>query len=287
MTSEIALTVETSDGHRLQARLYSATAPRGAVFIFGAMGVSQNYYRPLAQFLSLHGFTAVTFDPRGMGASLSGSVADVKADILTWARLDAEAVLGELLVRAPNVPVTWLGHSLGGQVIPVTPSHRHVDHFITVASGSGWWKENSPELKRRVWLFWFGFVPLLTPLFGYFPGKNLGMVGDLPKGVIQQWRRWCLNPHYIVGAEGSELREQFASFDAPITSLSFSDDEMLSGANIAALHALFSSAPKKMLRFQPRDLGRKRIGHFGFFRPEQRDLWERLLLPELPGGPGA
>jgi hypothetical protein len=37
-----------------------------------------------------------------------------------------------------------------------------------------------------------------------------------------------------------------------------------------------------MKRFSPKDLGLKRIGHFGFFRPEHKDrLWRTHLLPEL------
>lgn len=275
------LSIRTSDGQQLSATFYPTPTPRGAVFLFGAMGVPQTFYRPFAQFLTEHHYSVITFDPRGMGQSLSGPLAEVKTDILTWSRLDAEAVLSELSARAPGVPLTWLGHSLGGQVFPLAPSHEKVSKFITVASGSGWWRDNAPALKRRVWLLWFGFVPLLTPLFGYFPGERLKMVGDLPKGVILQWRRWCLHPEYHVGVEGEALRAQFASLSTPITSLSFSDDEMMSKKNISALHACFTNAPKKMLHFTPAQLERKRIGHFGFFRSEHRDLWQRLVLPEL------
>lgn len=284
MTSEIQpqrLSLRASDGHPIAATFYPALEPKGAVFIFGAMGVAQSYYRPLADFLTASGFSAITFDPRGMGESLAGPLSAIDTDILTWARHDAEAVLSELTRLAPEVPLTWLGHSLGGQVMPLAPTHARVSKFITVASGSGWWRENAPELKRRVWLLWYGLVPMLTPVFGYFPGERLKMVGDLPKGVILQWRRWCLHPQYIVGVEGERMREQFAGFRAPITSLSFTDDEMMSEKNISSLHACYQSAPKKMLRFSPTELGRKRIGHFGFFRTEQRELWERLLLPEL------
>ena len=285
MTSEkqpLTLSLTTADGAPLKAKFYSADAPRGAVFIFGAMGVPQDYYRSLAQFLAHHGYAAITFDPRGMGESLFGPISRVDADILTWGRLDAQAVLDELFERVPGVPVSWLGHSLGGQLMPLTPGHERVSKFITVASGSGWWKENARELKRRVWLFWFGFVPLLTPVFGYFPGQRLKMVGDLPRGVILQWRRWCLHPHYLLGVEGDAVRGRFESFRAPITSISFTDDEMMSQENVTSLHGFYTSAPKKMLRLSPQQLGRRRIGHFGFFRPEQREAWGQWLLPELP-----
>jgi predicted alpha/beta hydrolase len=37
-----------------------------------------------------------------------------------------------------------------------------------------------------------------------------------------------------------------------------------------------------MKRIAPGDIGERRIGHFGFFRPRfERSLWQAHLLPEL------
>jgi predicted alpha/beta hydrolase len=134
----------------------------------------------------------------------------------------------------------------------------------------------------RVWWRWFVLVPVATRVFGYFPGKRLRKVGDLPRGVIGQWRRWCLNPDYAAGVEGPAVREGFAAVRLPITALSFTDDEMMSARNIQALHGLYTAAHKKMTRIAPADAGMKRIGHFGFFRAQSGEaLWTRYLLPEL------
>ena len=62
------------------------------------------------------------------------------------------------------------------------------------------------RMPLRVRILWFGMVPVLTALFGYFPGKPLRMVGDLPRGVALQWRKWCLHPEYLL-AEGERYRE--------------------------------------------------------------------------------
>ncbi|MEA3177442.1 MAG: hypothetical protein QOI59_965 [Gammaproteobacteria bacterium] len=118
-------------------------------------------------------------------------------------------------------------------------------------------------------------------------GKRLRKVGDLPRGVIEQWRRWCLNPDYAVGAEGPWVKQAFASVQIPITSLSFTDDEMMSARNTESLHSHYASSPKKMARIAPRDAGLERIGHFGFFRVQYQELlWRRYLLPELAGDSG-
>jgi predicted alpha/beta hydrolase len=157
-----------------------------------------------------------------------------------------------------------------------------VKKAITVATGSGYWLENVPSLRAKVWWLWFVLVPLTLPLFGYFPGKALRKVGDLPRGVMAQWRRWCLNREYAVGVEGDAVRAQFAAVRTPIVSLSFADDELMSAANTESIHGFYSGAPRTMKRIAPRDIGAQRIGHFGFFRSAfEASLWRAHLLPEL------
>jgi predicted alpha/beta hydrolase len=154
--------------------------------------------------------------------------------------------------------------------------------MVTVATGSGYWRENSPPLRRTAWWLWYVIAPLSVRLFGYFPGKRLRKVGDLPRGVMQQWRRWCLNREYAVGAEGDQVRTLYASVNLPIVSLSFTDDEYMSARNTASIHSFFVNAPLKMKRIAPSDIGAGRIGHFGFFRPTfEGSLWRSHLLPEL------
>ena len=105
---------------------------------------------------------------------------------------------------------------------------------------------------------------------------------DLPAGVIRQWRRWCLHPDYLVGVEGEPMRQAFAAVRTPLTSLSFSDDEMMSARNTESLHGFYTSAPKTMRRIAPSEVGADRIGHFGFFRDAFKPtLWSEHLLPEL------
>lgn len=117
---------------------------------------------------------------------------------------------------------------------------------------------------------------------GYSRPPRLRKIGDLPKGVIEQWRRWCLNANHAAGAEGEWARTAYATVTTPIVSLAFTDDECMSLASIDSLHALDSGAPRTMKRVAPAAAGVGRIGHFGFFRGVfARALWPRLLATEL------
>ena len=271
--------VETADGQRIAARFFApAGNSRGAVLIAPAMGVSQDYYQPFASWLAAQGFTVATFDYRGTGLSRSGALRGFRADIFDWARLDCAAMIDALRER----PLYWIGHSLGGQILPLVPNQNLISKVLTIATGSGYWRENSPQIRPMAWWLWFVLVPPVLAVWGYFPGKALRKVGDLPEGVMRQWRRWCLDPEYAVGAEGPAVRAAYAAVRAPIVSISFADDEMMSARNTESIHGFYSGAPRTMKRIAPRDIGVKRIGHFGFFRAAfESSLWRPHLLPEL------
>ncbi len=279
----IPVCIRADDGFELSGTLYGEPASaRAAVLIVPAMGVPQGYYAEFARWLSARGRLVLSFDYRGVGASRPAaharSLRGFEADIRTWAERDAAAALGWLRDRAPRAaPLHWIGHSLGGQILGLVPNRELVDSAVTVGSGSGYWRENAPQLRRFVWWLWFVLVPLTLPLAGYFPGRRLRKVGDLPHGVMAQWRRWCLSPHYMMGEGGEALRRHYATLRTPMLSLSATDDEFMSQRNIESLHAFYAGAPKTMRRVAPSDLGLRRLGHFGFFRPQaQPGLWTEI-----------
>ncbi|HEV8334154.1 MAG TPA: alpha/beta fold hydrolase [Steroidobacteraceae bacterium] len=272
-------TIDLHSGAALTLRTFEpAAAPLAAVVVPSAMGVTQNFYGRFAQWLAARGYLAATFDYRGIGQSAPATLRGFQVDIRDWATQDCPAVIEFMKARAPGVPLYWIGHSLGGQLLGLIPNRERIDRIVTVAAGNGYWRENSWQTKRFVWWLWFVAAPLALRIAGYFPGKRLRKVGDLPRGVMEQWRRWCLNREYVVGVEGEGARRSYASVRMPMLSLSFTDDEMMSEQGIRSLHGLYANAPIEYRRIAPRDVGVQRIGHFGFFRPQ----FEQTLWPLLP-----
>lgn len=246
MATVTSRAVNLPKGRVIEATFFHPeTSPRAALLIVPAMGVNQRFYASLAAWLADHGYLVATFDYVGIGRSRVQRLAELDVDILDWARVDCDVMVRELRSLVPGKELYWIGHSLGGQILGLLPDPTRVAKAVTVACGSGYWRENSPQLRRRVWWLWYVLAPVVTRLFGYFPGKRLRKVGDLPRGVIEQWRRWCLNPDYAIGAEGPQVRAAFASVRTPITSLSFTDDEMMSARNTQSLHSHYTGAPKK------------------------------------------
>lgn len=278
MSSESQDKIPMPGGTTLVMRTFrSSESPRAAVIIPSAMGVAQQYYTQFAQWLAGQGYQVTTFDYRGIGLSAPPSLRGFPVDIFDWAE-DCAAVIDAMKSQLPDVPLHWIGHSLGGQMLGLIPNRERIDRVVTVATGSGYWLENTWRTKSVVWWLWFFVVPIALRVAGYFPGKRLRKVGDLPRGVMAQWRRWCLSREYVVGAEGERVREAYASVRTPMLSLSFTDDELMSARGIRSLHGLYANAPVEYRRIAPPDIGARRIGHFGFFRPQ----FERTLWPLVP-----
>src|SRR5690606_31590156 len=103
-------------------------------------------------------------------------------------------------------------------------------------------------------------------------------LGDLPLGVMRQWRTWCLHADYLFAVEGEWARQQFASLRLPMLSLSFTDDEMMSARSTRSLESWYQQAALEARRLEPHALGLGRVGHFGFFRSQfAADLWPQVV----------
>jgi predicted alpha/beta hydrolase len=273
-----ALTLRSTDGAALAARLHRPPgSPRAAVLIGGAMGVRQDYYSAFAAWLATQGYLTLSFDYRGSGDSrpAGGSLRGFDADLFDWAR-DTDTAILALAERADGLALYLIGHSLGAQLPGLLQQRDRIAGLLCVAAGSGYWRDNAPRLRRVVLYFWHVLVPAATALFGYFPGRRFGKVGDLPRGVVMQWRKWCLHPRYNVGAEAAD--ERFAQVRFPILALSMTDDEMMTERGTHTLVSFYANAPRRIERIAPADVQARRIGHFGFFREQFRaTLWPRSL----------
>lgn len=274
MTAGIRGTAPAHDGFPLAVTRYASRQPWASMVLANAMGVRQEFYAPLARWLAAQGVDVLTFDYRGTFASRQAPLRGFPADVMTWATQDLDAML--LAAARPGMPAFYLGHSLGGQLLGVLPSNRRIDAAVTVTAGSGWYRYND-RMPLQVRIFWFAAIPLLTPLAGYFPGRALRMVGDLPAGVARQWRRWALHPDYI-HSHAPEVAAAFARVRAPVVGYSFEDDPIITRIAIDDLHRRYTGAPVERRHIHPADLGRRAVGHFGFFAEASRDtLWTEAL----------
>jgi len=272
--------VRADDGRDLAITVFEPVRQvRGVAVVASAMATPASFYTAFARRLSERGIRTVTFDYR----TAFGTPEELRredADVDRWSA-DAAAVLAAVAADAERdgLPVTWIGHSLGGQIIPFV-DHERLAAIITIAAGDGYWRRNAPALRRKVPFLWWVAAPVAMAVTGYFPGRKLGLGGDLPSGVLKQWSRWCRHPGYLQ-VDHPDAADLFAAVTAPITVLSFSDDEVLSLDSTRFLHGLYIGSDQVHREVRPIDVGVERIGHHGFFRKQHAHLWDELVVPAI------
>ena len=262
------------DGYALSGyRFDPEGAPRASIVIAPAMAVPQSFYAPFARHLAASGIAVWTFDYRGTGESLPGSMRGAKADLTDWYARDYDAVVNLAADTHADAPLFAVGHSFGGQCAPLLPSRDRLAGLVNIAVGSGSGRHLMPGIRRTAPLMWHVMAPLLCPLFGYFPGALIGVVGNVPTGAMFQWRRWCLTPDYILTGEPG-AREAYATAEYPVLGLTFADDELLLQEGSQMLHSAYKKQPADYRFISPVEVGLKRVGHFGFFKSQsEAALW--------------
>jgi len=268
-----------ADGESLAGyRFEPPGAASASVVIAPAMAISQSFYANFAKWLASQGYTVWTFDYRGTGESLRGSMRGARGDLGDWMNKDYDGVLKTASAARPDLPLFAIGHSFGGQCAPLLPSRGLLSGLVNIGVGSGAMRHNTPAIRRSAPLLWYLLVPVLCPLFGYFPGARLGIIGDVPCGAMRQWRRWCLTPDYILSGEPG-ARDAYASAEFPVLALTLADDELLLEAGSRLLHDAFRRRTPDYRVIAPKDYGLERIGHSGFFRQQS----EQALWPLVTG----
>ncbi|MDV6317054.1 alpha/beta fold hydrolase [Idiomarina sp. HP20-50] len=276
--------IELTANHRYLhcVRFEPESTPRATIVVAAALGVKQRFYQPIARWLSEQGYRVITFDYYGIGQSVDKPLKQIKSDITEWAELDITAVIEYAQSCQRGEPLIWLAHSLGGQIVAMALNSDKIDKMVTIASGTGYWLKASKQVRWTSWLLWYFAVPLSTPIAGYFPGRRLNMVGNMPAPAMKQWSRWCRSKDYLFDNITGEQQARYESFQAPIRAFHISDDELLQRSNIENLLSHYPNAKKTLDDLTPAMADSKAIGHFNFFRSQFKEsLWRKNLLDAL------
>lgn len=252
---------------------------RAAVVLHGATGVPARYYRGFADWLAAERDCAVlTYDYRDFGASARGPLRRSPATMADWGLRDQAAALEALGRLVPGVPCWVIGHSLGGMWLGFHRAMAGVSRVVTVGSGLVHVPDHPVAFRMRAQAFWRGPVPFLARRLGYLPGQRLGFGADLPLGVYEDWRRWCLTQGSYLSDVGRKLPvpdPRLVTADMRVVSIS--DDDWVPPAAVWRLMSLYPEATKRQMVLRPEVFGLRRIGHLGAFHRSNSVVWPALV----------
>jgi len=276
------LSIACGDGAVLSGELFEPqAAARAAIVIHGATAVPCRYYRSFARWLAGSRTAAVViYDYRDYGSSARVPPGRAKATMAVWGVTDQDAALGYVCRQYPDLPIEVIGHSLGGMFLAFHRDAARVRRLTAVASGPVHWTRHPLFFTPAVVAFWFGFGPLLTTIFGYLPGRRIGLGADVPAGVYWQWRRWCLTRGFHRSDWGRGLpHPDLRSVRCPVRAIAVADDAMMPPGVVGELGQFYPFAPMENRLISPREAGCTRIGHLRVFSERCRAVW-----PVIAGG---
>ena len=277
-----------ADGYPLSMRLISAPEPTVAILVSSGTGFPKGFYDRFARHLAGRGAAVLTYDYRGIAGSRPDDLAAMTMDYPDWGRLDMPAALDALIEAAPGLPVGHVGHSVGGHFLGFMPNQDRIARNAFVSVGVGYWGLHHRSYNALELFFWFGFGPLSLARHGYVKGGGLWAGTDLPRGVFETWKRWCLNPAYFREELRDRLRPHaFEAVTSPIRSWIFTDDPIANPRTAPLLLGVYPQAPADIVLRSGADYGVRRIGHEGAFRRGMEPLWDEIFDWLDPGDPTA
>lgn len=263
---EREIEIVAADGHRLAGSLRRPAGPaRGAIVLAPAMGVPRRFYAPFARHLAGAGLASLAIDYRGIGGSRHGPLRGAPVQLHDWGELDLAAAVEHLAAELPGTPLGWVGHSVGGQLLGLTPAAR-VSAALLVAAQSGYHRYWSGPPRLGMLALWYR-LPLLVPLFGKLPMRAARQGEDVPPGVALEWARWGRHPDYVLSYARTRGPTGFETWSGALRALAIADDRYAPLAGVEALVSYFRAARSEVVIVRPGDAGLPRIQHFGFFRP--------------------
>ena len=261
-------------GHSLAASTFESPGADTVVLVSAATGVPRQFYKYFAAYLREHGWSAVTYDYRGIGGSAPDSLRGFKARMRDWALIDMPAVIDWLSERYQPRRLFVIGHSFGGQGIGLVEQPERIAAMVGVSAQSGYWGVQGGAEKYRARIAVTVMIPVLTRLFGYFPWSRFAAGEDLPGGVALEWARWCRDRDYLLGDDTLPL-ERYENFDAPILAYSIEDDDWGTARAVDDMMRAYSNVTRRHL--VPADYGLSKVGHMGFFRRGSEAIWDEVI----------
>jgi len=247
------------------------------VIISSAVGTDRGYYSRFSNYLVENNFQVVTFDYRGTGKSKTPKMS-TSTCLSNWGEQDLTAVIDWASMQAAKNNIVLVGHSIAGQIFPLAKNKGLVSAAYFVASQTASSRYWSGTHKLFIELFWNLMLPATTTLTGSLPAWTYGGKQSLPKYVAKEWAQWGRHKNGVL--QDCQVREKFfGEIQIPLRFISFADDRFLAPkAAVERLIEQYGSSQKEHYHWYPDEFGKKSIGHFGFFRSSNSDLWEDVTL---------
>lgn len=270
--------IKTEDNFPLSACQYIPKSPKANLVITAGLGIPKHFYRHIAQFAAERGYLVTTFDYRGINESQDSNFKGREHKFSYWGQRDLHAIL-EQVKNNSKLPITYLAHSAGGQILGMTPHCKDVVAASFIGSVLPDAK-NYPKMLDKIKLkfLWWILLPALSLFGDTVPSSKAGLSTiDVPTGVVREWSGWGRSKRYLFNAKFNYDLSQYSTFTSHLRIIAVADDELASPESCFDLASEYPNAKLEQQIFQPSNYEIKEMGHFGYFRKSSQACWPELF----------
>jgi predicted alpha/beta hydrolase len=273
------ITITANDGYQLAAiQMKPPGTVCGYIIINSATGVKKEFYLRFAEYLVQNGYAVLLYDYRGIGESAPKDLRTLYTHMHEWATKDMNAVLDYTVNNKSWTNITWIGHSVGSQLMGLLNNRQHIKKVLAINSSTGYWAYFTFPYNWAVLAVWsIGLIA--TKINRFAPMNRFGWGEPLPAGVFYEWRNWCHSKNhfkdFLIKHIGLPL---FSDFSTPIVAIYTSDDYIANDKTVPALLSFYPNAPQKIIKINIAEYHEKTIGHTGIFRKRfEKKLWPLII----------
>lgn len=270
------------DGVLLKGLLIIPEKPKAIVQFNCGTAAKKEFYLPFLEYLAEHGYVCCLWDYRGSGESAPGSLKGCEYTFHEYGTKDMPAIKNFLQQKYPKLPLFLFGHSAGGQLIGLIPNLDGYKGMVAFAVSTGYMFHMPIGYLLTSFYFFYIFTPISILLTGYLRAKKFGIMEDLPKNVVLEWKAWCSKKSYYFDKAfyGKTIPEgHYQNIPFPIHTFWASDDPISNKNSVPTFWENIKSEHEiSFTKVTPKEVGVKEIGHFGFFKKRMKiSLWKQGL----------
>jgi len=270
------------DGIKLKGILLIPEKRKAVVQFNCGTGAKKEVYLSFLTYLAENGYLCCLWDYRGSGQSSSDNLGNCDFRFSDYGIKDMPAIKTFLNQKFPNLPFLIVAHSAGGQQVGFMDDIDNVKGTINFAVSGGYYTNMPFSYRMKAYFYFYVFTPISVLLTGYVKAKQFGLMENLPKNVVYEWRAWLEEENYFFDPKfyGKTVPEgQFKKYKFPIRTYWTIDDSISNEKNTIAFWKHIKS--EKEIAFTqliPAEFGLKKIDHFGFFKRVMKDkLWLNVV----------
>lgn len=271
------------DGIKLKGVLLIPEEPKAVIQFNCGTGTKKEIYLSFLMYLAESGYLCCLWDYRGSGNSSSENLENCDFTFSDYGTKDMPAIKKYLSEAFPNLPFLIIAHSAGGQQIGFMENLDNIKGVINFAVSSGYYSNMPFSYRMKAYFYFYVFAPISVWLTGFVKAKQFGIMENLPKNVVYEWRAWLEKEAYFFDDKfyGKTVPEgHFKDFKFPIHTYWTVDDTISNEKNTQAYWKhVKSSKPISFTKLEPKDFCLKKIDHFGFFKKNMKDkLWQDIIV---------